>query len=72
MNVSTPEDAHHLPEAFHLLTEFAMLATPGDLVRPDRKSHPALWPPMAGRGTEHVHDGYESEFEYALSATSWP
>ena len=62
----TPEDAHHLPETFHLLTEFAMLATPGDPFDPMEKAiqhfgHQWL------EGTEHVHDGREPEFEYALS-----
>jgi len=61
-----PEGAHHLPEDFHLLTEFAMLATPGDPFDPMEKAiqhfgHQWL------QGTEHVHDGREPEFEYALS-----
>ncbi|WP_291476875.1 cation-translocating P-type ATPase [Acidovorax sp.] len=61
-----PEDASDLPEHFHLLTEFAMLATPGDPFDPMEKAiqhfgHQWL------QGTEHVHDGREPEFEYALS-----
>ena len=61
-----PEGASHLPEDFHLLTEFAMLATPGDPFDPMEKAiqhfgHQWL------QGTEHVHDGREPEFEYALS-----
>lgn len=61
-----PEGASHLPEAFHLLAEFAMLATPGDPFDPmeqaiQRFGHAWL------EGTEHVHDGREPEFEYALS-----
>ena len=59
-------EADELPEAFHLLTEFAMLATPGDPFDPMEKAiqhfgHQRL------AGTEHVHDGREPEFEYALS-----
>lgn len=61
-----PEGASHLPEEFHRLTEFAMLATPGDPFDPMEKAiqhfgHQWL------EGTEHVHDGREPEFEYALS-----
>ncbi|MBU4424399.1 MAG: cation-translocating P-type ATPase [Gammaproteobacteria bacterium] len=61
-----PEGASELPEHFHLLTEFAMLATPGDPFDPMEKAiqhfgHQWL------QGTEHVHDGREPEFEYALS-----
>ena len=46
-----------LPEAFHELAEFAMLATPADPVRPDGKGDPALRAADHLRGTEHVHDG---------------
>ncbi len=61
-----PEGASELPEHFHLLAEFAMLATPGDPFDPMEKAiqhfgHQWL------HGTEHVHDGREPEFEYALS-----
>lgn len=61
-----PEGASELPEHFHLLAEFAMLATPGDPFDPMEKAiqhfgHQWL------QGTEHVHDGREPEFEYALS-----
>jgi len=61
-----PEGASHLPEEFHRLAEFAMLATPGDPFDPMEKAiqhfgHQWL------EGTEHVHDGREPEFEYALS-----
>ena len=61
-----PESASELPEHFHLLAEFAMLATPGDPFDPMEKAiqhfgHQWL------QGTEHVHDGREPEFEYALS-----
>ena len=61
-----PEGASELAEDFHLLAEFAMLATPGDPFDPMEKAiqhfgHQWL------EGTEHVHDGREPEFEYALS-----
>ena len=61
-----PEGASELPEHFHLLAEFAMLATPGDPFDPMEKAiqhfgHQWL------HDTEHVHDGREPEFEYALS-----
>ena len=61
-----PESANELPEHFHLLAEFAMLATPADPFDPMEKAiqhfgHQWL------QGTEHVHDGREPEFEYALS-----
>lgn len=55
-----------LPEEFHRLVEFAMLATPSDPFDPMEKAiqhfgHRWLV------GTEHVHDGREPAFEYALS-----
>ncbi len=64
--VFSPDGATHLPEAFHRLAEFAMLATPGDPFDPMEKAiqhfgHRWL------QGTEHVHDGREPEFEYPLS-----
>ncbi|SDZ75143.1 MULTISPECIES: cation-translocating P-type ATPase [Acidovorax] len=60
------DGASEMPEHFHLLAEFAMLATPGDPFDPMEKAiqhfgHQWL------EGTEHVHDGREPEFEYALS-----
>jgi len=62
----TPQGAQELPEAFHTLAEFAMLATPGDPFDPMEKAiqhfgHQWL------KGTEHVHDGRMPEFEYPLS-----
>ncbi len=66
----TPEGAsdrpEELPEEFHRLVEFSMLATPGDPFDPMEKAiqhfgHQWLV------GTEHVHDGLEPTFEYALS-----
>ena len=61
-----PEQAGTLPEAFHLLTEFAMLATPGDPFDPMEKAIQRFGHEWLA-GTEHVHDGREPEFEYALS-----
>ena len=60
------QGAQELPEDFHRLVEFAMLATPADPFDPmeqaiQRFGHDWL------RGTEHVHDGREPVFEYALS-----
>ncbi|MCC6173467.1 MAG: cation-translocating P-type ATPase, partial [Gammaproteobacteria bacterium] len=59
--------AGELPEAFHTLVEFAMLATPPDPFDPmevaiQAYGHDAL------AGTEHVHDDAAPEFEYPLSA----
>ncbi|WP_051675908.1 cation-translocating P-type ATPase [Polaromonas glacialis] len=62
----TPEHASELPEAFHGLTEFAMLATPGDPFDPMEKAIQRFGHGWLA-GTEHVHDGREPEFEYALS-----
>ncbi|NMM75319.1 ATPase [Acidovorax sp. SRB_14] len=62
----TPEGARELPEEFHRLTEFAMLATPGDPFDPMEKAIQHFGHQWLA-GTEHVHDGREPEFEYALS-----
>ncbi|TAM34171.1 MAG: HAD family hydrolase, partial [Burkholderiaceae bacterium] len=62
----TPEGADELPEGFHLLAEFAMLATPGDPFDPMEKAIQQFGHQWLV-GTEHVHDGREPEFEYALS-----
>lgn len=61
-----PEGASELPEDFHRLTEFAMLATPGDPFDPMEKAIQRFGHQWLD-GTEHVHDGREPEFEYALS-----
>ena len=61
-----PDGANHLPEDFHLLAEFAMLATPGDPFDPMEKAIQQFGHQWL-QGTEHVHDGREPEFEYALS-----
>ncbi|MEO6321374.1 MAG: HAD-IC family P-type ATPase [Polaromonas sp.] len=62
----TPEHAADLPETFHLLAEFAMLATPADPFDPMEKAI-QLFGHRWLAGTEHVHDGRKPEFEYALS-----
>ncbi|WP_027996965.1 cation-translocating P-type ATPase [Simplicispira psychrophila] len=62
----TPEGASELPEEFHRLTEFALLATPGDPFDPMEKAIQRFGHQWLA-GTEHVHDGREPAFEYALS-----
>ncbi|MEO7401048.1 MAG: cation-translocating P-type ATPase, partial [Polaromonas sp.] len=62
----TRGNAAELAEEFHLLTEFAMLATPGDPFDPMEKAIQRFGHDWLA-GTEHVHDGREPEFEYALS-----
>lgn len=61
-----PEGADELAEEFHTLVEFAMLATPGDPFDPMEKAIQHFGHQWLA-GTEHVHDGREPEFEYALS-----
>jgi len=61
-----PEGAHSLAEEFHPLVEFAMLATPGDPFDPMEKAIQHFGHQWLA-GTEHVHDGRQPEFEYALS-----
>ena len=60
--VTQPE----LPETFHTLVEFAMLATPLDPFDPMEKAIQVFG---HGRlaGTEHVHDDRRPEFQYELS-----
>ena len=59
-------EAGALPEDFHALVEFAMLATPVDPFDPMEKAVGKF-----GRrwlaGTEHVHDGMVPAFDYPLS-----
>lgn len=62
----TPEGATELPEEFHRLAEFAMLATPGDAFDPMEKAIQQFGHQWLS-GTEHVHDDALPEFEYALS-----
>lgn len=61
-----PEGAAYLPEEFHLLAEFAMLATPGDPFDPMEKAIQHFGHQWLA-DTEHIHDDFEPEFEYALS-----
>ncbi|MGP1692924.1 MAG: cation-translocating P-type ATPase, partial [Giesbergeria sp.] len=61
-----PQGASELPEEFHHLVEFAMLATPGDPFDPMEKAIQQFGHHWLA-GTEHVHDGREPSFEYALS-----
>ncbi len=61
-----PEGAKDLPEVFHPLAEFAMLATPADPFDPMEKAIQAFGQQWLA-GTEHAHDDRVPEFEYALS-----
>jgi P-type Ca2+ transporter type 2C len=58
--------ADDLPELFHALVEFAMLATPLDPFDPMEKAIQAFGLHWL-EGTEHVHAEWSAEFEYALS-----
>jgi P-type Ca2+ transporter type 2C len=62
----SPEGATSLPEPFHELAEFALLATPADPFDPMEKALRQF-----GRqwldGTEHVHADWAPEFQYPLS-----
>ena len=62
---STPDA--ELPEKFHTMVEFAMLATPVDPFDPMEKAI-QLFGHTKLIGTEHVHDDCCPEFEYELSA----
>ncbi|HUW98099.1 MAG TPA: cation-translocating P-type ATPase [Acidiferrobacter sp.] len=55
-----------LPEAFHALVEFAMLATPIDPFDPMEKAVQAFGHTRLA-GTEHIHDDRTPEFQYELS-----
>ena len=63
----TPESATELPEVFHELTEFAMLATPGDPFDPMEKAIQEFGHHWLA-GTEHVHDDRVPAFEYTLTS----
>ncbi|MDO9206948.1 MAG: HAD-IC family P-type ATPase, partial [Sulfuricurvum sp.] len=55
-----------LPETFHTLVEFAMLATPADPFDPMEKAiH--LFGHTHLSGTEHMHDDLTPQFQYELS-----
>jgi Ca2+-transporting ATPase len=58
--------ATDLPESFHALVEFAMLATPADPFDPMEKAIQQFGLRWL-TNTEHVHAGWAPEFEYALS-----
>lgn len=60
------EGADDLPETFHELVEFAMLATPIDPFDPMEKAIQSFGLRWL-TGTEHVHAEITSEFEYGLS-----
>jgi len=60
------EDAAELPEPFHELVEFAMLATPPDPFDPMEKAIQQFGLHWL-TDTEHVHVEWAPEFEYALS-----
>ncbi len=59
-------DAVDLPEHFHEVTEFAMLATPLDPFDPMEKAIQTFGLRWL-EGTEHMHAEWSAEFEYALS-----
>ena len=58
--------AHELPEHFHALVEFAMLATPSDPFDPMEKAIQRFGLHWLVH-TEHVHADWSAETEYALS-----
>jgi Ca2+-transporting ATPase len=64
---SHDEQATDLPEPFHALVEFAMLATPLDPFDPMEKAIQQFGTRWLA-GTEHVHAEWAPEFEYSLSA----
>lgn len=55
-----------LPETYHQLVEFAMLATPADPYDPMEKAIQSFGHECLG-GTEHLHDQCSPEFQYDLS-----
>lgn len=55
-----------LPETYHRLVEFAMLATPADPYDPMEKAIQSFAHKRLG-GTEHLHDQCSPEFQYDLS-----
>ncbi len=62
----TPDGSTDLPEAFHVLVEFAMLATPPDPFDPMEKAIQDFGHRWLA-GTEHVHDDQAPQFEYPIS-----
>ena len=61
-----PEGATRLPESFHTLAEFAMLATPTDPFDPMEQAIQAFGQQWL-QGTEHVHADWTPAKAYALS-----
>ncbi len=59
-------DATELPETFHRLVEFAMLATPDDPFDPMEKAIQTFGHAMLA-GTEHVRNDRNAEVQYELS-----
>jgi Ca2+-transporting ATPase len=59
-------DALGLPETFHALIEFAMLATPADPFDPMEKAIQAFGHAELA-GTEHIHGDSSAECQYELS-----
>ena len=57
--------AVEVPETFHTLAEFAMLATPGDPYDPMEKAIQVFGHARLA-GTEHIHDDRAPEFQYDL------
>ncbi|HZF69255.1 cation-translocating P-type ATPase [Sulfuricurvum sp.] len=55
-----------LPETYHQLVEFAMLATPSDPFDPMEKAIQSFGHTRL-TGTEHIHDDFYPEFQYDLS-----
>lgn len=60
------EEASELPEAFHCMVEFAMLATPVDPFDPMEQAIQSFGHTKLS-GTEHLHDDSSPEFQYELS-----
>jgi Ca2+-transporting ATPase len=60
-------DAAELPEHFHALLEFAVLATPADPFDPMEKAIQETGQRWLG-GTEHLHAELQPECEYGLSS----
>jgi len=59
-------DGASLPEAFHAVVEFAILASPADPFDPMEKAMKELGERRLA-GTEHLHDDWQFQREYPLS-----
>ncbi len=60
-------EAEPLPEAFHELVEFSILASQNDPFRPDGKSPETDWENATSSGTEHIHGNWVLVHQYPLS-----